>query len=517
VAIESNLQADVHNTNSPSAIYDVVVIGAGPIGLATAIGLRKRGIENILVVDQTRAFRQVGQVLDILPNGLKALKYLDTQAYEKVKETGNRLFNPKPSSDEETVGTTQEPKPPKTSVQWVQRNLQGQLISAISLKFDDWFKEYGEGRVSIAWYDLQTTLRHLLPQEWVKANHRCINVVDEPETGCIRVDCVSDTSIEANPYAHWAEGQQHDKMQPQNSDEIPQQLETKSIRARLVVAADGINSTVRRILYTDSPYSAFARPQYSGFAAIGCREIVDIPNDLRTELEEKFFQDSPILTITNDEISGDSASMEDPRIILFQRPSGQVGYLIHLALSLDLLQGKSGSSLIDLAVQELEKANFPNLLKQLVRISPPVNMIQRPYYIHRATLSDSIQLPSTADSTAEGHPVTIQPAWSAGRVVLVGDAAHGMPPFIAQGANQGLEDALAVTTLIAKIAQENNWDDIQAITQAFEKYEQLRRPLMVRIQQATLKRVSYSSEKERQEYNQQVYCRNFDQVIEALL
>jgi 2-polyprenyl-6-methoxyphenol hydroxylase-like FAD-dependent oxidoreductase len=99
----------------------------------------------------------------------------------------------------------------------------------------------------------------------------------------------------------------------------------------------------------------------------------------------------------------------------------------------------------------------------------------------------------------------------------VGDAAHGMPPFIAQGANQGLEDALAVTTLIAKIAQENNWHDIQAITQAFEKYEQLRRPLMVRIQQATLKRVSYSSEKERQEYNQQVYCRNFDQVIEALL
>jgi shikimate 5-dehydrogenase len=96
VAIESNLQADVHNPNSPSAIYDVVVIGAGPIGLATAIGLRKRGIENILVIDQTRAFRQVGQVLDLLPNGLKALKYLDTQAYEEVKETGNRLFNPKP-------------------------------------------------------------------------------------------------------------------------------------------------------------------------------------------------------------------------------------------------------------------------------------------------------------------------------------------------------------------------------------------------------------------------------------
>lgn len=41
-------------------IYDVVIVGAGPVGLATAIGLRKCGIENILVIDQARAFRQVG-------------------------------------------------------------------------------------------------------------------------------------------------------------------------------------------------------------------------------------------------------------------------------------------------------------------------------------------------------------------------------------------------------------------------------------------------------------------------
>ena len=58
VATHSNLLENVLNTNSPSEIYDVVVIGAGPVGLATALGLRNRGIENILVVDQTRAFRQ---------------------------------------------------------------------------------------------------------------------------------------------------------------------------------------------------------------------------------------------------------------------------------------------------------------------------------------------------------------------------------------------------------------------------------------------------------------------------
>ena len=514
---ESNLLRDVPNMNSPLEIYDVVVIGAGPIGLATALGLRQRGIENLLVIDQTSAFRPAGQVIDLLPNGLKALKHLDYEAYEDVKTKGNRLFNPKSSNNDDHAEQTQEPRPAKSVRRWVQRNLQGQQVLSISLNFDDWFKDYGEGRASIAWYDLQTTLRHLLPQERVKANHRCINVVDEPDLGCVRVDYLSDARIEANPYVNWEGGQQSEEMQPQNSEKNSQPLEIKSIRARIVVAADGINSTVRKVLYKDSPYSAFARPEYSGFAAIGCREIIDIPNNLLTELDEKFFQDSPIVTIANDEVSEDSVYLEDPRMMLFCRPGGQLGYLIHLPLPWDCFQGKSASSLIDLAVQELEKAHFPDVLKQLVRISSPANMLQRPYYIHRATLSDAIQLPPTASPHADSRSVTIQPAWSVGRVVLVGDAAHGMPPFMAQGANQGLEDALAVATLIAKIAEGNNWDDTSAIARSFEKYEQLRRPLMIRVQQATLKRIPYNAEKERQEYNQQLYCRNFDQVIEALL
>ena len=51
-------------------VLDVLIVGAGPVGLATAIALYQRGINNILVIDQTRTFRQVGQVVDILPNGL---------------------------------------------------------------------------------------------------------------------------------------------------------------------------------------------------------------------------------------------------------------------------------------------------------------------------------------------------------------------------------------------------------------------------------------------------------------
>ncbi|RCJ31307.1 FAD-binding monooxygenase [Nostoc minutum NIES-26] len=489
--------------SSPSltGIYDVVVVGAGPVGLATAVGLRKRGIENILVIDQTRAFRQVGQVLDILPNGLKAIKYLDPNAYEEVKKHNLGFLNGKQSDRK----TNEEQTPTKTPLEWVFKNLQGERIRTVPLGFDEWFQDYGEGRVSLSWYELQTTLRNLLPQDLVKANHRCINVVNEPENECIRLDYVSDKGAEANPYAHWTDGDESNEMQFQNSDIGYQQSETKSIRAKLIVAADGINSTIRRVLYSDNPH---ARPEYSGYASIYCM-VTEIPKELRTELEEKFFEGSPILTICSDEISTDPTDVDQPRMLLFRRPTGEVGYAIHVALPLDLLQGKSGISLVELAVQEFEKAGFPDVLIQLLRISPPANMQQRPFYIHCAN--------SSHPTDSNGDRSIKQPAWSAGRVVLVGDAAHGMPPFMAQGANQGLEDAFAIVTAIANIAQNNRWDDMQAIATAFEKYERLRRPLMAYVQEVTLKRLPYSSNQKWQEYNEKVYLRNFDRVIEAFL
>ena len=38
--------------------------------------------------------------------------------------------------------------------------------------------------------------------------------------------------------------------------------------------------------------------------------------------------------------------------------------------------------------------------------------------------------------------------WNRGRAVIIGDAAHSCPPTIAQGAAQGLEDALVLTELL---------------------------------------------------------------------
>jgi 2-polyprenyl-6-methoxyphenol hydroxylase-like FAD-dependent oxidoreductase len=130
-------------------------------------------------------------------------------------------------------------------------------------------------------------------------------------------------------------------------------------------------------------------------------------------------------------------------------------------------------------------------------------MQQRPYYIHH----------TSNETDAE----TITPAWSQGRVVLVGDAAHGMPPFMAQGGNQGLEDALAVVTIIANIAQQNNWHNLAAISQEFSKYENLRRPFITYIQTATLTRFPQKSNQQWHEYSQKVYTRDVKEIIDSLL
>ena len=54
--------------------------------------------------------------------------------------------------------------------------------------------------------------------------------------------------------------------------------------------------------------------------------------------------------------------------------------------------------------------------------------------------------------------------WNRGRVVIIGDAAHSCPPTIAQGAAQGLEDALVLTELLVTRDDIDQalWDEFHA-------------------------------------------------------
>jgi salicylate hydroxylase len=68
------------------------------------------------------------------------------------------------------------------------------------------------------------------------------------------------------------------------------------------------------------------------------------------------------------------------------------------------------------------------------------------------------------------------PRWSSGRLTLLGDAAHPMLPHLGQGANQALEDAVTLATLLG--ASTSSAD----VPRALAAYEGLRRDRTARVQ-----------------------------------
>jgi 2-polyprenyl-6-methoxyphenol hydroxylase-like FAD-dependent oxidoreductase len=87
-------------------------------------------------------------------------------------------------------------------------------------------------------------------------------------------------------------------------------------------------------------------------------------------------------------------------------------------------------------------------------------------------------IPQLIESTEEILPFAIHdvpslPAWSKGRVLLIGDAAHAVAPHSGQGASMALEDA----QMLAKLLRENG-DDIPGV---FARFERERRPRTDRV------------------------------------
>jgi len=67
------------------------------------------------------------------------------------------------------------------------------------------------------------------------------------------------------------------------------------------------------------------------------------------------------------------------------------------------------------------------------------------------------------------------PTWTKGRLTLLGDAAHPMLPHLGQGANQSIEDGMALATILGRV-------DNAAVPTALLAYERLRRERVAQIQ-----------------------------------
>jgi salicylate hydroxylase len=75
---------------------------------------------------------------------------------------------------------------------------------------------------------------------------------------------------------------------------------------------------------------------------------------------------------------------------------------------------------------------------------------------------------------------TRDPIWVDGNLALLGDAAHAMLPFAAQGAGMAIEDA----AVLAKCLADSDRDDTSAIAAAMQRYARLRQPRVARVQRA---------------------------------
>jgi salicylate hydroxylase len=69
------------------------------------------------------------------------------------------------------------------------------------------------------------------------------------------------------------------------------------------------------------------------------------------------------------------------------------------------------------------------------------------------------------------------PAWSSGRVALLGDAAHAMLPFMAQGAAMAIEDAAVLAQCLASAKDEDT-------AAALRRYADLRAARVAKVQRA---------------------------------
>jgi salicylate hydroxylase len=67
------------------------------------------------------------------------------------------------------------------------------------------------------------------------------------------------------------------------------------------------------------------------------------------------------------------------------------------------------------------------------------------------------------------------PIWTKGRLTLLGDAAHPMLPHLGQGANQSIEDGMALATILSRA-------DPATAPAALLAYEQLRRERVAQVQ-----------------------------------
>ncbi|KAI6158731.1 FAD/NAD(P)-binding domain-containing protein [Pisolithus thermaeus] len=217
--------------------------------------------------------------------------------------------------------------------------------------------------------------------------------------------------------------------------------ETEEKRADLLIGADGIWSTIRPSMYECLGLTA-PKPRYSGLVGIGFILDVDSVPGLASYL-----------------------TLEKP-IVMVHGHLGFVGMMLY-----DKKGKKVGWwTTYEAAERSREEWKVPQ--EQVFR------------ELHERYSTCVFPIPQLIQaSEASGEKPFIWPVyevekldhWHSRRTVLIGDAAHAMPPHSGQGASQALEDAAYLAHLLRQYLQHrDSATDLQSVLDTFQKARQPR-------------------------------------------
>ncbi|KAJ3029173.1 UNVERIFIED_CONTAM: hypothetical protein HDU68_012856 [Siphonaria sp. JEL0065] len=213
--------------------------------------------------------------------------------------------------------------------------------------------------------------------------------------------------------------------------------------ADIVLGADGIHSVTRRSLFPEAPKAKFWSIGYIGVFERGAEFPTVLGEKIKLELNND-------MGVYNDQVTGN--------MVFCANTSAKYGTWFILEMTSDQ---KAPVDLKD------EWKPYTDLPKESNKLAIVVEQWGVPKHIVDVVRHSTRITPITI------YDLPNLPTFHKGRVLLVGDAAHGTNPCSGQGLCSGLEDAATLSDLFGKYPSNKETGEVDYKT-VFQRYDKIR-------------------------------------------